>query len=255
MPTEMAPTIGRDFSKVSIAIRNPIPFLPTRAVAGTKQSSRMISDVADALIPILSSSLPIVTPGVFLSTINTVSPRMPPNSLVFAKRVILSAIGALVMKHFVPLSRYPPSTFFALHATAPASDPAPGSVSAKHAMPPLFRQSKYSFFCSSEPATTTGKEAKELAAQTVATPAHPFAISSVARATVRRSSPGPPYSAGTARVVIPDCFKILRRSSSITPLLSISKALGAISFSLISLANPISSCCLAVSEKSILYLH
>ena len=59
MPTEMAPTIGRAFSKVSIAIRNPIPFLPTRAVAGTKQSSRMISDVADALIPILSSSLPM----------------------------------------------------------------------------------------------------------------------------------------------------------------------------------------------------
>ena len=98
---------------------------------------------------------------------------------------------------------------------------------------------------------STGNEARELAAHTVATPAHPLASSSLIMAMVKRSSPAPPNSLGTDRAVMPDCLKIRSSSSSITPLLSIERALGAISFCAISRASPTSSFCLSVKLKSI----
>ena len=96
-----------------MAILKPRPSLPIRWESGTKQSSKIISEVEEARIPILSSFFPIETPLALASTINKVSPRIPPSCLVLANKAILSAIGPLVIKDLFPLIRYPSSTFFA----------------------------------------------------------------------------------------------------------------------------------------------
>ena len=102
MPTEIAPTKGRDASNVRIAHLKPLPSRPSRADSGTKQSVSTNSEVAEARMPILSSTLPTLKPSVSVGTMNAVSPRTPRAGLALAKTTTTSAIGPLVIKCFVP---------------------------------------------------------------------------------------------------------------------------------------------------------
>ena len=62
------------------------------------------------------------------------------------------SVPALVMKIFAPLTIHWPSRSSAVVRVAPASEPAPGSVSPKAASPlPDARSGSHSRFCSSEP--------------------------------------------------------------------------------------------------------
>ena len=63
-------------SKVSMAILNPIPGVPSKFSLGITQSSIMTLEVDEALIPSLSSFLPRDTPGALLGTIKALIPRM-----------------------------------------------------------------------------------------------------------------------------------------------------------------------------------
>ena len=60
-----------------MAIEKPLPSSPIRFDAGILQSSRTTSVVLEVLIPILSSSLPELSPGVPAGTKNIERPFTP----------------------------------------------------------------------------------------------------------------------------------------------------------------------------------
>ena len=75
MPSACAATPGRDWSKVFIAVKKPVPGLPSMFSLGTRQSWKISSRVAEARMPILSSFLPKVKPWVPFSTTKQETPR------------------------------------------------------------------------------------------------------------------------------------------------------------------------------------
>ena len=87
-----------------MATLNPSPSFPSRFFAGTRTSSKMIEEVADALIPIFFSCFPSETPFHFMSTTNAVIPLCDFALSVIVKRTQVSACGAFVMKFLVPLT-------------------------------------------------------------------------------------------------------------------------------------------------------
>ena len=67
-PAAVAAIHGRLRSNVFIATLNPLSSVPTSALFGILQSSKMTSVVFEARCPILCSLRPGLTPGVFAST-------------------------------------------------------------------------------------------------------------------------------------------------------------------------------------------
>ena len=84
IPTACEATPGRDLSKVFIVIIKPIPSLSRRFSLGTLQSVKMSSLVTEARIPILSSFLPKVNPGIPFSKMKAEAPLAPLEALVIA---------------------------------------------------------------------------------------------------------------------------------------------------------------------------
>ena len=115
-----------------MAILKPIPGSPSIFSAGTTQSSNIKEQVLLALMPSLSSFLPKDRPWVGLSTINALIPVCFFDLSVVANNTIPSASKAFVIHDFEPLSiNLFPSDLAVVNA-APASEPLPGSLRAKH---------------------------------------------------------------------------------------------------------------------------
>ena len=93
-----------------------------------------MSFVTDELSPSFSSVRVISTSP--LSTMNAVTPRAVFDVVsVRANSRIVPPNDAFVIHCFAPVTCQPPSTRSAREVIAPASDPDPGSVNAKHPIP------------------------------------------------------------------------------------------------------------------------
>jgi hypothetical protein len=101
------------------------------------------------------------------------------------------------MNRFVPDSRKPPSPASYLVRMAPASEPAPGSVSAydMRCSPREIPPSR-SRFCSSEPASMIGMAPRRATSGISETLAEAREISSIITANESEDSPAPPNSSG-----------------------------------------------------------
>src|SRR3972149_5281521 len=77
IPRACAAIPMRPPSRVFMATLKPSPSFPRRFFAGTRTSSKMIEDVADALIPIFFSGFPREIPFHFMSTPKAVIPFRP----------------------------------------------------------------------------------------------------------------------------------------------------------------------------------
>ena len=75
MPTAWAPMVGRDCSRVRMAMANPSPSSPRRLSTGTSQSAKWSATVGLPRIPIFRSCLPTLNPGMPGSTRSAVTPR------------------------------------------------------------------------------------------------------------------------------------------------------------------------------------
>src|SRR5258708_2683375 len=147
----------RPRSSTFIAVLKPCPSRPpSSAAAGTRQSSKMTSQVWAPRCPILRSGGPSLRPGLGASTRKA---EMPPAPLfsgsVRAITVNRDASGALVMKRLVPFSTQPFPAHRAVVLRLAASEPALGSVKAKEAMTsPAASRGRYLRLCSSVPSLT-----------------------------------------------------------------------------------------------------
>ena len=103
----MAATNGRVLSKVAIAPAKPCLVStsgdPRRFEAGTRQSSKRMVAVSDALMPSLCSSRSTVIPGVPLGTTNDLIAARPSDLSSVAQTTIASARSPEVTKIFSPL--------------------------------------------------------------------------------------------------------------------------------------------------------
>src|SRR5215213_3821706 len=104
----MVPTVDARMQARSHAIEElnsaiPAPGRPSRASAGTAQSSRKTSLIGDVLSPILCSGCPRVRPGVERTTRNAHRPANPLLGVV-ANTTTTSATGAFVTNVLDPLS-------------------------------------------------------------------------------------------------------------------------------------------------------
>ena len=133
-----------------MACIKPSPSSPNNASSGTKQSSKIISAVSEALIPSLFSFFPPLKPGVPRSTMKAEIPRLSNNSPVRASTTATSPDIPCVIQFLAPLITQPPSTFFATVFIRKASLPVFGSVSPQAPRnSPVASFGRYFFFCSS----------------------------------------------------------------------------------------------------------
>ncbi len=204
MPTAAEATPARVRLKVFMAMRKPMFSLPTTFSTGTATSLYSISTWQEARWPILGSSRPMVTPGVSAGTTMADMPRAPRPGSVLQKTVWYMACLPLVMKRFFPLMTYLSPCFTAVVATAPASEPASGSVRQKAASPRLsMRWPKTRFLRSSEAPTRRGVRARLLASMQMPMPEHAAPSSSLARQPSKELWPAPPYIFGIAPLMTP----------------------------------------------------
>src|SRR3954452_21766542 len=155
------------------------------------------------------------------------------------------------MKHFWPVMTYLSPFLTARVRMDDTSEPAPGSVrqneanlSSSHSIP------RYFFLTSSEPASSTGAEARPLAPSEVVMPEQPQESSSSIRHPSRKPRPGPPYSSGTCVFINPTSCAFWKTSIGQVPSLSYSQATERISFSAKSWASSRRFFCSSVSVKS-----
>jgi hypothetical protein len=87
--------------------------------------------VSEARWPVFSSMRATLYPGVDVGTRNALMPRLPASLEVTAKTTATSAVFPDVMNCFTPFSMYWLPLRSARVVIAAASDPTPGSVSAK----------------------------------------------------------------------------------------------------------------------------
>ena len=85
-------------------ILKPRPSPPSKLDLGTFTLSNIISEVSVPRIPILSSCAPTEKPSHLDSTIKVLIPLVPLLLSVIAEIIAKSQIGALVIKHFLPLN-------------------------------------------------------------------------------------------------------------------------------------------------------
>ena len=115
------------------------------------------------------------------------------------------SVPAFVMNIFEPFTTHSPSRSSAVVRVAPASEPAPGSVSPNAAsFRPEARSGSHSRRCSSVPKRKIGIVPSEVCAATViATDESTRVSSSIASAYETVSPPAPPYSSGIGRPISP----------------------------------------------------
>ena len=104
MPSACAAMPIRPPSSVAIATLNPFRSSWSRFSRGTFRSSNSNSDVDEQVMPIFSSILPTLNPGVAVSTMNAHTPRCRSSGATFAYVTQISAWGPLVIHIFVPFS-------------------------------------------------------------------------------------------------------------------------------------------------------
>ena len=102
-PAICAPIPMRPSFKVSMAILYPLPTSPRTFDLGTRQSSRINSQVEEARMPSLSSFLPTVNPGNSFSIIKAVMPLYPAAGSTVANRIKTPASLPLVIHNLRPL--------------------------------------------------------------------------------------------------------------------------------------------------------
>lgn len=117
-----------------MAILNPKPGSPRIFSLGISQSSYINEHVDDPLIPNLSSFFPNSKPLIGFGTINAEIPLCFKLLSVVAKTTAALLSKPFVIQHFVPFKIHLSPLSFAVVEAAPASDPFPGSDSAKHPM-------------------------------------------------------------------------------------------------------------------------
>src|SRR3989338_428129 len=155
MPPQPAATLKRPLSSPPIATLNPCPTSPSTAFLGSSQSSRKISAVFEERRQSLFSISLVEYPFFPLhSIIKAVSPSC--FSLVSASvraiRMAMSATPAFEIQVFVPFRAHLSPREIALVLWLAASEPATGSVRAKHPInSPLHSAGRYFRFCSSVP--------------------------------------------------------------------------------------------------------
>jgi len=139
-----------------MAVLKPCPIMgspPITLSTGTRQSSKISSQVRLPRNPILCSMLPTLKPGVpFSSAKAVIPPRLLFDLSLTASTVEMLATSPFVMKCLSPLmTKWSPSRS-AVVWTLPASEPASGSDRAKQAVhSPLAIRGRYFRFWSSVP--------------------------------------------------------------------------------------------------------
>ncbi len=109
-----------------------------------------------------------------------------------------------MIKHFLPLRMKLLPSFFAVVFTAPASEPAPGSVRQKEEYINFSENGATNLFnCSLVPAMRIGMRARADASMDVYIPEHPQDISSDIMLASMAPRPRPPYSSGMKSVMRP----------------------------------------------------
>ena len=123
---------------------------------------------------------------------------------VIVTQAVMS-VPAFVMKIFEPSTTHRPSRSSAVVRVAPASEPAPGSVSPKAAsFFPAASSGSHCCFCSSVPKSRIGIVPSEVCAATVIAKDESTRVSSsTAIAYESVSAPAPPYSSGTGIPISP----------------------------------------------------
>lgn len=208
IPTAKAPTLGRKRLRVSIATRKPRSGSPrtSSAVTGTPSNSRVPMGCGESM----SRAWP-VSPGRSAGTRKAVMPREPAPGVVRAKTVAKSASGALEIQHFSPVSRQPPGVDSAARLRAPASDPAPGSLSANAATArPARTSGSQRSRRAGVPARTIGEVPRPWRASAVSASVQPRARdsrnrhrSSAPEENIRSSRPSSPRAASSGRLTRP----------------------------------------------------
>src|SRR5215217_6198603 len=235
-------------ASVPKAIPSPFPSSPSRSSSVTKTSSRSTSSVVAETTPIFSACLPKEIPSASMPTTKAVMP-----SGARAKRIMVPATRPLVTHCLWPEIRYPPETFSARVCIAAASEPASGSVRAKHPIfSPRARSGIQRAFCSSVPWAKIGSvPALVCTASVTPTPASARLISSISSTYERKSVPPPPYSSGTHKPMNPGPASFSNISVGKRSSRSRCAACGSTSRSANSAARSLTSCCAALRSKSI----
>ena len=211
--------------------RKPFPGFPRICPPLSSKSSKYTERVSEARQPIFFSGGPSRIPGVPASAIKTQIPRSSSPSMMRAVKVISPALPALVQNIFWPLMTYLSLCFTARVAVAPASLPAPGSVSPNAPnISPLASLGRYFFFCSSVPNIRIGIVPRLVCAPMVmAVLASATASSCTAMVKATVSMPAPPYFAGIGTPISPSSAICLTNPSGNFPSRSCCSATGATS--------------------------
>src|SRR5665811_2411626 len=136
-PTARAAIATRPSSRVARNCANPRPRSPRRFPSDTRASVNVSGWVSEQCQPSLSYAGSATKPGVPDGTMIVETSGRPPSlSPVRAVTVTSEVISLLefVMNCFEPLTTQSPPSSTARVFVAPASDPAPGSVSPKPAV-------------------------------------------------------------------------------------------------------------------------
>ncbi len=134
-PMQFAASMTRPEKIQLLAMPKPFPSPPRMLRAGTRTS---VKEMMQDFMPRFETTSSGVTsmPGVSLSTRNAVMRLLSPfgvfSTPVTANRMMKSARIAMVMNCFVPLMTKSSPSRTARVVMARASEPVPGSVSAKH---------------------------------------------------------------------------------------------------------------------------
>ncbi len=228
-PTAWAAMPGRDRSRVRIASENPSPSAPIRFAVGTRTPSKASSAVGLPRMPILCSVRSTAKPGRSVSTMKHEirACRSAPGS-VTANTVTRSATDPWLMKRFVPVITYSSPSATARVRMAAASEPASASVRAKAmSLRPVARSGNQRARCSSSPASRRGSAPSSWTARMSPVVAQARLSCSIARQTVRRSAPTPPWDSGNGRPRISYSARRSLRSAGNSPARSTSAARGA----------------------------
>ena len=207
--------------------------------------------MADELSPSFSSSRVIRTCSA--SRMNALTPAAPGVSgSVRAKRMNVPAKRPFVIHCFAPVMRQPSPSASARVRSAPASEPASGSVSANAPIcSPRASGGTKRARCSSVPNASNGSVAALVCTATVTpTPASPRDSSSSTRMYERKSAPAPPYSSGTHVPMSPSSASCANTSRGKRCSRSQAAAFGSISCRANSRASAWISFCSGLSSKS-----
>jgi hypothetical protein len=178
------------------------------------------------------------------------SERLPVVAVIVTSPVI--GVPELVMNAFEPLITHWPPSSLAVVLVASASVPPPGSVSPNAPkISPRAMGTSHRRFCSSVPKWKMGFAPRPTAASRVmAMDESTRAISSMARHSVRKSAPCPPYSSGNGSPKSPSSAICLTMSMGSSSARSISSARGRITSSENARTDLRNSSCSGVRSKS-----